>query len=492
MSTTSTDESTHSHESDGRQSPGGSETRAALEQEITAGTAAGTGVSRAVARDVDGRPGVHYSQPEWKRIASMPWPLFLIMAAIVVAAALTENLAPSMLTGFAVTILFGGALIWLGNRVPVIRDFGLPTILCTFVPATLVYLGLVPEGIVTVASTFIGEQGFLDFFVIAIITGSILGMPRTLLIKAGPRFAVPLFGCIALTFVVVGAVSMLFGRGFIEGMLIIAAPVMAGGIGLGALPMSEMYGERTGQGPDAFMGDLMSAVVLANVFCIIFAGLLNGLGKNRPKLFVGFSGNGELLRVKGRQQDLQLPKKSSSSSFITLGKGLLFAAVIMVAGELLGAYLDVLHPFAWAIVLLVVLKLFNLMPKDLEESAADWGDLVNAVLVPALLVGVSLTYINVEEVLVSLGDPSFILLIALTVAVAGLTAGVIGWAVKFNFVEVAITPGLVMADTGGSGDVSVLSAADRMHLMPFAAMTTRFGGTVVLFTTSLMVPLLVL
>ena len=46
-----------------------------------------------------------------------------------------------------------------------------------------------------------------------------------------------------------------------------------------------------------------------------------------------------------------------------------------------------------------------------------------------------------------------------------------------------------MADTGGSGDVSVLSAANRMHLMPFAALTNRLGGALVLFLTSLMVPL---
>jgi Na+/citrate or Na+/malate symporter len=47
-----------------------------------------------------------------------------------------------------------------------------------------------------------------------------------------------------------------------------------------------------------------------------------------------------------------------------------------------------------------------------------------------------------------------------------------------------------MADTGGSGDDSVLSAAGRMHLMPFAALTNRIGGALVLFVTSLLVPLL--
>ena len=481
MSTTSTDETTASRGD-----------RDAVEQELHAGTTTAAGLAQPVAKDVDGRPGVHYTGAPWKRIASMPIVLYVIMAGVVLTAAATGTLEANIVTGFAVTILIGGLFIWLGNRVPVIRDYGLPTVLCTFAPATLVYFGLLPEGLVTVVSTFVDEQGFLDFFVIAIITGSILGMPRALLIKAGPRFAVPLIGGLAVTFVVIGLVALLFGRGFFEGMLLVAAPIMAGGIGLGALPMSEMYGARTGLGADAFMGDLMSVVVLANVFCIIFAGLLNGLGKKRPAWFLGFSGNGDLLRVKGTRQDLAVPKKRSTSDFITLGKGLLLSMVIMVAGGLLGAYLDVLHPFAWAILLLVVLKLFNLLPKDLEESAADWGDLVNAVLVPALLVGVSLTYIDVKEVLASFADPSFLVLTGLTVVVAGLSSGLIGWLAKFNFVEAAIVPGLVMADTGGSGDVSVISAAERMHLMPFAAIATRFGGTLNLFVASLLVPLLMI
>ena len=63
------------------------------------------------------------------------------------------------------------------------------------------------------------------------------------------------------------------------------------------------------------------------------------------------------------------------------------------------------------------------------------------------------------HVFASLSNPLFILLTICTVIIATLTSGVLGWLVKFNFVEASITPGLVMADTGGSGDVQ--SSAQR-------------------------------
>lgn len=448
------------------------------------------GIKHPVTKTAGARPGTHYPGRLGSSIASIPAPLYLVLAALVVTASLTGNLPDTMVVGFATTILLGGLFIWIGNLFPVVRDFGLPTILCTFAPATLAFFGVMPGNLVTVVQNFIEGHGFLDFFVIGIIAGSILGMPRALLLKAGPRFAVPVVGCLIATFVLVGLLGLVTGFGFIEGILFIAAPIMAGGLGVGALPMSKMYASATGSDSAAFMGDLMSAVVMANVVCILIAGIYNGLGKRKKQLFVGFNGHGQLMRIKGRSDELTLPPKRDASSFIALGKGLLIAGSLFVFGNLMAAFAPGLHPYAWAIIAAAAVKIFGLLPKDIEESTADWGDLIGAVLVPALLVGVSLTYIDIKDVIASLSNPLFILLTVCTVVIATVTSGILGWLVKFNFVEASITPGLVMADTGGSGDVSVLSAANRMHLMPFAALTNRLGGALVLFVTSLIVPLL--
>lgn len=65
-----------------------------------------------------------------------------------------------------------------------------------------------------------------------------------------------------------------------------------------------------------------------------------------------------------------------------------------------------------------------------------------------------------------------------------------GKVVKFYPVESAITAGLCMSNAGGNGDIYVLTSANRMELMPFAQISSRIGGAIVLFTQSVLAGIL--
>lgn len=424
------------------------------------------------------------------RVGGMPVWVFAAIVAVVITASTTDNLLPGMLGGLVVTLTMGWLLIWIGNCVPVLRDFGLPIILCVFGPALLVQVGLMPTGVIDLTVAFVDDQGFADFVLIGVIAGAILGMPRALLINAGVRFAVPLLGTIAAVFLLIGALGAVLGYGFVDGMMYVAAPVMAGGLALGALPMSEMYADHLGLESGDLLGGMVSAVLLANVLCILVASVLNGLGKRKVEPFVGFNGEGQLLRIENGAEKLALPKALTEANLLALGQGLLIAGTLFMVGNMLSVLVPGLHAYGWTTLLAVAVKVFRLFPAELERATTAWGTLLTTVFVPALLTALSIALIDFSEILNALSDPRFVVLTVSSVLFAGLISGLLGWLVKFYFIEAAIAPGLIMADSGGSGDVAVLSASERLHLMPFAAVANRMGGALILFVTSLMVPLL--
>ncbi|WP_332634649.1 2-hydroxycarboxylate transporter family protein [Halalkalibacter flavus] len=341
------------------------------------------------------------------------------------------------------------------------------------------YSGILPETVTTGVTDFMTTGGFLDFYIAALITGSILGMNSKVLMKIGVRYFLPIFGAVLGAMAIAALVGLLIGFSVQEAVLVITLPILGGGMGAGAIPMAQVYSEFLGNSPSYYISMLVPALALGNVFAIIFASLLNTLGNKVPSL----SGNGQLI------PGFKMEQKKSTFDISKMGIGLLAALLFFACGHLLGAIIS-LHPYAIMIVLVAIAKIVNIIPQNVVEGASQWYQFVAKTWTLALLFGIGVAFTDLNAVLAAM-SVQYILLVAGVVFGAVLGAALLGKAVGFYPIESAISAGLCMANMGGTGDVAVLSASKRMQLMPFAQIASRLGGAIILLLAGLIIPLFI-
>ncbi|WP_328824081.1 2-hydroxycarboxylate transporter family protein [Planococcus glaciei] len=411
-------------------------------------------------------------------IFNIPILWFVIFAVVAIYAMYTENLPAGMIGGLLIMMVLGELLGWLGNHTPIVRTFlGGGAIVAIFGAAYLVYSGLMPESTSTLISEFMKDSDFLNFYIAALITGSILGMESKILVKAGVRYALPLLAAVAGAVLLAALVGMILGFSIQEAVLVIAMPIMGGGMGAGAVPMSQVYSEMLGNDPGYYLSILVPALALGNVFAIIIASVLNMIGNKYPNL----TGNGQLIR------NFHYEKKETTRYDLSkMGIGVLAAVSFYILGNILGDFIP-LHPYAIMIVLVAVLKVANVMPEIIIEGASQWYEFVARNWTNALLIGIGVAYTDLEAVLNALSVEYVVIVLAVVIG-AVIGSGIIGKFMGFYPIEAAITAGLCMANMGGTGDVAVLSAARRMELMPFAQISSRLGGALILLLASLFIP----
>ncbi len=405
---------------------------------------------------------------------------FVPMAIIILVATYIGALPKGMLGAFPLLMILGSILNEIGNRTPIVKDyFGGGPIVAIFVAAAFVTYGILPQSATDIITSFMKKEGFLNFYIAALITGSILGMSRDLLIKAALRYLPVIIGGVACAILLTGAVGGLLGYGFTKAIFYIAIPIMGGGMGAGAVPLAQIFGDAMQKDPAELLSLMVPAVALGNAMAIVLGGLLNKLGKKYPKL----TGNGDLLRHEqvetvSEEEDIEL-------TFEVLGKGLLFATTFFVFGKILAKYIA-LHPYALMILSVAAVKAFGLIPRVYEQCAAKWFGFIMKNFTSALLVGIGVAYTSLDAVL-SAFTPIYLVLIATTLIGAVLGAAIVSHFCGFYMVEGAITAGLCMANMGGTGDVAVLSASKRMELMPFAQISSRIGGAFMLILTTFLI-----
>ncbi len=130
---------------------------------------------------------------------------------------------------------------------------------------------LVPTKVMTRSVTSWGRFGFLDFYIAALICGSILGMNRNLLVKASTKFIPVALITMVVGFFSVGLVGMLLGNGFADSVMYVSLPMMSGGMGAGITRFHKFMPMAANGNQAAIFSQLAPAVTFGNILAIIGA-----------------------------------------------------------------------------------------------------------------------------------------------------------------------------------------------------------------------------
>ena len=415
-------------------------------------------------------------------IAGFSIPLYLGILALVVVCMYMDCLPAGLVGGMIALMVLGEGLNFLGNHTPVVKTYLGGSVICILGAAVIQALGLIPEQTHEILDNFVNKEGFLVFYISALITGSLFNIDRGLLIRATVKLLPTAVISLAVGVILSGLLGMVMGDSFLEGILYIGIPMTSGGMTAGAVPLSAMYSSVLGTDAGQILTRIAPATVLGNCVAIIFGGLANKIGERKPSL----TGNGCLVND-GHEVKKQPPMKPT---FALLCTGLIISMAFYELGALCHHFISIVPTYAWMIVAVVIVKGTGILSERLEDAAREWGQFAIHSWTAAALTGIGATLIDLKTILHTI-TPFYLLSVVLIVGAITLTAGLIGIKMGFYPLESSIAAGMCTTNMGGSGNVAVLSSSKRMELLPFAQIVTRSCGALMLTIGGVLIQLLV-
>ncbi|WVD66947.1 2-hydroxycarboxylate transporter family protein [Orbus sturtevantii] len=407
------------------------------------------------------------------KVGIIPLPFFVIAGLLIFAEVLYTGKLPPDIVVMVVTCAFFGFLCGeFGKRLPIVGKMGAAAICATFIPSALVYYGLLPTPIIEATTKFYKDTHILYLYICCIIVGSIMSMDRRTLIQGFLRIFVPM-ACGEVVGMLVGVgVGALLGLSPFETFFFLVLPIMAGGVGEGAIPLSIGYAAILGMEQGEALGRVLPIVMLGGLTGIICAGILNRLGKMYPHL----TGNGKLMPSDGTEEKISLTAKTELPNDVTVfASGVLLAAMLYMVGMIGHKLIGLPAPVGMLFAAVFVKLTHGVSPKILGGSQVVYKFFQTSVTYPILFaVGVAITpWDKIVEAFTVVN----IIVIACTVVSLVVTGFFVAKKLGMYPIDAAVIS-CCQSGQGGTGDVAILTAAERMELMPFAQIATRIGGAI--------------
>jgi malate:Na+ symporter len=403
------------------------------------------------------------------KIGIIPLPIFLLLFVVIGAFAATGKVPSDILMAIVLLSMGGFTCAELGKRIPVIRNIGAAAIFATFIPSYLAFHHLLPQSILDSVTAFTKDSNFLYLFISCIIVGSILGMDRGVLIKGFLKIFVPLLAGSVVGGIVGTLVGTLLGLGAYHTFFFVVVPIMAGGVGEGAIPLSIGYSQILHQAQGDLFAQVLPPVMLGSLTAILLSGTLNFVGKKYPHL----TGEGRLQPGEHDELEREEEEIGGHVDVSTVAAAVVTAVTLYLIGSLGQRLFSFPAPVAM-LVIAVLLKLARAVSPTLQVGAFHVYKFFSTAVTYPLLFAIGVALTPWDKLVAAFTLPYVITIVATVISI--ITTGyVVGGWLKMYPIDTAIVTAC-HSGQGGTGDVAILTAANRMQLMPFAQIATRIGG----------------
>lgn len=123
------------------------------------------------------------------KILGFPLWMYLIFSILMMVMAANDWMLTNMVGALAFAMIIGTLLGWVGDHIPVWKTwFGGGMLFSCLVAGAMNTFHLIGEGSMEALNTFNGSTGFLDLYILVLITGSVLSVDRKMLIKSFAGF----------------------------------------------------------------------------------------------------------------------------------------------------------------------------------------------------------------------------------------------------------------------------------------------------------------
>ena len=418
-------------------------------------------------------------------IFGIPFILFISLIFLMFIVHITDSLPKNIIGGISLMFVLGAIFGEIGNRLPLFNKYiGGAPVLIFLVSALFVQQGLLTQNEINIVTAIMKETNLLDLFIAVLITSSILSVNRFLLLKSLIGYIPTIIAAIigASFFGIMGAI--LFNIPIDEIMMLYVLPIMSGGNGAGAIPLSEIYESVTGNAKEHYYSVAIAILTIANAVAIIFAACLNTLGNIFPSL----TGDDTLLR-KSKLNIQTAVVTSITSRDIAIGLAItacIYAFSYALSENILPNFWGIkIHTFAYMVLITAVLNIIGICPDNICEGTKRLGIFFTEHLLWILMVGVGIAHTDLDSLFLALTFTN-VIIAAFIVCGAVIGAALGGWIMGFYPIDAAITAGLCMANRGGSGDLEVLTASNRVSLISYAQISSRLGGGITLIISSIL------